>query len=354
MNEGIKDLIIATFLSIFLGLFFSGLLLLFLDKNPLEVYIKLFAFLFRDKYTFADIFLKATPLIFTALSFAFTYKASLFNIGAQGQFYFGAIAALVMSQLIGAVLPSLFALILIMLSATVAGGIWGALIGYTKAKFKANEFLVSMMSVYIALAFMNYLLRTFLIETKKEYPQTDPILENVYIPKLVDGTRLHIGFLLAVLVAVLCWILLYKTTFGYRLRVVGMNPIAARFSGINAGYVYITAFLISGALAGLAGFTEVNGVQHMLVQGFNITIGAEGIGIAILANANPIGIIFGAILFGALKVGGLILGQTSGIPSSIIEIMEGSVMLFVILSHYFRGRLELRRDINKLKILRKK
>ena len=146
------------------------------------------------------------------------------------------------------------------------------------------------------------------------------------------GTRLHAGFLLAVTVAVLCWIFLYKTTIGYRIRVVGMNPVAAKFAGIDAGKIFVIAFLISGALAGMAGFTEVNGVQHMLVQGFNPTIGAEGIGIAILANANPIGIIFGAILFGALKVGGQILGQTSGIPSSIIEIMEGFVMLFFLIS----------------------
>ncbi len=128
-----------------------------------------------------------------------------------------------------------------------------------------------------------------------------------------------------------------------------MNPVAARFAGIDAGRIYIIAFLISGALAGMAGYTEVNGVQHMLVQDFNTSIGAEGIGIAILANAHPIGIIFGALLFGALKIGGSILGQTSGIPSSIIGIMQGFVMIFVLLSFWVRRKLELHRDIAKLK-----
>jgi simple sugar transport system permease protein len=261
----------------------------------------------------------------------------------------GAIASLAVSQFLAGIFPSYIALIIIFLTSAVAGGIWGAFVGFVKAKFKANDFLVSMMSVYIALAFMNYLLRTVLIEKKHEYPQSDPIIHDFYIPIMFKGTRLHVGFLLAVLVAILCWIFLYKTAMGYRIRVVGMNPIAAKFAGIDSGNVYIIAFLISGALAGLAGFTEVNGVQHMLVQGFNPTIGAEGIGIAILANANPIGIIFGAILFGALKVGGAILGQTSGIPSSIIELMEGFVMLFVILSYFIRTKLELRRDILELK-----
>jgi len=349
MNPKIKDLIITTFLSILFGIVLSALLLLFLDKNPITSFGKLFAFLFRDAYTFADIFVKATPLIFTALAFAFTFKASLFNIGAQGQYYMGAVAALSVSHLVGGVIPGPTALIIIFLASLLAGGIWGAFVGFVKAKFNANDFLVSMMSVYIALAFMNYLLRTVLIETKHEYPQSDPILEDVFLPIFLKGTRLHIGFLIAVIIAVLCWVFLYKTTLGYRIRVVGINPIAAKYAGIDARRIYIFTFLVSGSLAGLAGFTEVNGVQHMLVQDFNVTIGAEGIGIAILANANPIGIIFGAILFGALKVGGSILGQTSGIPSSIIELMEGFVMLFVIFSYYVRRRLELRREILKLK-----
>ena len=348
MRNNAKDLILSTLLSVLAGLFVSGLMLLFLDKNPLVVYGKLFSFLFRDGYTFAEIFVKATPLIFTALAFAFTFKASLFNIGAQGQFYMGAITVLAVSQLFGNSLPTLIALPVIFISAFLAGGLWGSMVGYFKARFKANDFLVSMMSVYIALAFMNYLLRTLLIESKREYPQSNPIAEKLFIPVFIKGTRLHTGFILAVVIALLCWILLYKTTIGYRVRVVGQNPVAARFAGINAGRISILAFFISGGLAGLAGFTEVNGVQHMLVQGFNPTIGAEGIGIAILANANPIGIIFGSLLFGALKVGGSILGQTSGIPSSIIELMEGFVMLFVILSYYFRRKIELRRNIHKL------
>lgn len=349
INPKFKDLIITTFLSVVSGLAVSGLLLLFLDKNPLIVYGKMLSFLIRDGYTFADIFVKATPLIFTALAFAFTFKANLFNIGAQGQFYMGAVAALALSQLFGAVIPTIIALPLIFIGAALAGGIWGALVGYVKARFNANDFLVSMMSVYISLAFMNYLLRTVLIEAKHEYPQSDPIAGSMYIPQLVPGTRLHLGFLLAVAVAVLVWILLYKMPVGYRIRIVGMNPTAAKFAGIDSRKIYVLAFLISGGLAGMAGFTEVNGVQHMLVQGFNISIGAEGIGIAILANANPIGIIFGSILFGALKVGGSLLGQTSGIPSSIIELMEGFVMVFVILSYFLRRRMELRRDIKKLK-----
>jgi simple sugar transport system permease protein len=204
------------------------------------------------------------------------------------------------------------------------------------------------MSTYVALAIMNYLLRTLLMETKGEYPQTNPLDHSLWLPTFIPGTRLHIGFILAVVVAILVWILLYKTTLGYRIRVVGNNADAARMSGIDAKKLYVIAFFISGALAAIAGFTEVNGVQHMLLQGFNTDIGSAGIGIAILANANPIGIIFAAILFGALKVGGTIMGQLSGIPSSIIELMQGFVMVFVILSYFVRNKLEITREKRKL------
>lgn len=156
--------------------------------------------------------------------------------------------------------------------------------------------------------------------------------------------------MLAVLVAIGIWILLYKTPLGYRIRAVGSNDSAARMSGINSKRVFVTAFFISGALAGMAGFTEVNGVQHMLIQDFNSGVGSAGLGIAILANANPIGIIFASILFGALGVMGNLMGRMPGVnvPSSIVDLMQGFVMLFVIVSYFFRHYLENRREKLKL------
>lgn len=348
MNAKFRDLLLTTFLAIVLGLGLSAVMILFLGKNPLDAFGLLFTSIIRDQYTFGDIFVKATPLIFTALSFAFTFKANLFNIGAQGQFYIGAVIAVWSSLLMGGKVPGPLALLIVLILTAVGGGIWGALIGYFKARFNANEFLTSMMSTYVALAIMNYLLRTVLMEKKGEYPQTDALNESVWLPTFVPGTRLHIGFILAVLVAVGIWVLLYKTPLGYRIRAVGYNADAARMSGIDAKKLYVVAFFISGALAAGAGYTEVNGVQHMLLQGFNPDIGSAGLGIAILANANPIGIIFASILFGALNVGGTIMGQMSGIPSSIIELMEGFVMVFVILSYFVRARLENRREKRKL------
>ena len=349
MNARFRDMFLSIIIAVALGLCASASLLFFLGKNPIAAYALLATSVIRDGYTFADIFVKATPLILTGLAFAFTYKANLFNIGGQGQFYVGAVVATATSLFLGTRLPGFLSLPIVFFATAIVGGLWGSFVGFVKAKFRSNEFLVSMMSTYIALAAMNYLLRTSLMETKHEYPQTDPLASGLWLPILVKGTRLHAGFILAVLIALLIWLLLFRTSFGYRIRVVGHNSDAARLAGIDSGRISVATFFIAGALAAVGGFTETNGVQHMLVQGFNPNIGAEGIGIAILANANPIGVIFASILIGALKVGGTIMGQTSGIPASIIEIMEGFVMIFVILSYFIRSGLETRREKRELR-----
>jgi ABC-type uncharacterized transport system permease subunit len=349
MSSKFRDMLVTNILAVVLGLVVSGFLLLFLGKNPLEAVATLFGSLFRDGYTVADIFVKATPLMFTALAFGFTYKANLFNIGAQGQFYIGAVTAVGFSLFLQDKLPGGLALVVVALLTTLAGGLWGGMIGWLKAKFNANEFLVSMMSTYVALNFMNYMLRTFLMETKAEYPQTNPLDPGIWLPIFIPRTRLHIGFLLAVLACVGIWVLLYKTPLGFRIRAVGNNKDAAEMAGISSNQVYIISFFISGALGALGGFSEVNGIQHMLVQNFNPGVGSAGIGIAILANGDPIGIIFASILFGALQVGGNIMGQLSGIPPSIIDLMLGFVMVFVILSYFVREVMEVRREKARLK-----
>lgn len=331
------------------GLAVSGLMLLFLGDNPLTAMGALFGSLFRDSYTLADVLVKATPLMFTALAFAFTFQANLFNIGAQGQFYIGAVTAAGCSLFLQGKLPGVLVLLVTVAMTIVLGGLWGGLIGWLKARFNANEFLVSMMSSYVALAIMNYSLRTFLMETKHEYPQTDTLDKAVWLQNILPGTRLHAGFLLAVLACIGIWVLLYRTPLGFRIRAVGQGKDAAAMAGINYRTLYVVAFLISGALAALGGFTEVNGAQHMLMQGFNADAGAAGIGIAILANGNPIGIIFAALLFGALRVGGSIMSQLAGIPSSFTDLMLGSVMVFVILAYFVRERMENRREKAKLR-----
>ena len=333
--------------SVLLGLLMSGLMMLFLGYNPLIVYSNMLSYAFRDIYNIADIFAKATPLILTGLAFGFAFRASLFNIGAQGQFYIGAVMAVACALKLGS-LPSYLTLIICFIMSLIGGSLWAAFIGYVKARFNANEFLVSMMLTYVAIAIMNFLLGGLLKEVKGEYPQTDVISKSGWLPSLVPHTRLHWGFVVALLIALVAYIILWRTSLGYKIRMVGFNQDAARYAGINVERIFVIVFFISGAFAGIAGFTEVNGMQHMLIEGFNPMIGAEGIGIAILGNAHPLGIVISALLFGALKVGGNLVVQTSRIPASIIGIIEGLVMLSVILSYFIRDKLIILRSKKKL------
>lgn len=338
--------------AVVIGLVISGLLLLFMKVNPLDVCGQALRKIVTDQYNLGEILVKATPLIFTSLAFAFTYNANLFNIGAQGQFAMGAIIAVALSLGLQDSLPTWLLLLLVLLGSFAGGAAVGGLIGGAKAKFHANEFLVSMMSTYVITNFMDYLLRTSLQETKAEYMQTDAISSSAYLPNIIPGTRVHLGFLIAVAAAVAAWILLNKTQLGFQIRAVGKNADASRLGGISSGKIYVISFMIAGGLAGMAGLTEINGVQHMLLRDFNASIGSYGIGIAILANGNPLGCIFASILFGFLNVMGTTMGRLPGlnIPASIIELIEGIVMICVIISYAVRYAM----DVKKKKAMMRK
>ena len=338
--------------AVVIGLVISGLLLLFMKVNPLDVCGQALGKIVTDQYNLGEILVKATPLIFTSLAFAFTYNANLFNIGAQGQFTMGAIIAVTLSLGLQDSLPTWLLLLLVLLGSFAGGAAVGGLIGGAKAKFHANEFLVSMMSTYVITNFMDYLLRTSLQETKAEYMQTDAISSSAYLPNIIPGTRVHLGFLIAVAAAVAAWILLNKTQLGFQIRAVGKNADASRLGGISSGKIYVISFMIAGGLAGMAGLTEINGVQHMLLRDFNASIGSYGIGIAILANGNPLGCIFASILFGFLNVMGTTMGRLPGlnIPASIIELIEGIVMICVIISYAVRYAM----DVKKKKAMMRK
>lgn len=331
-----------TVLAIILGLVISFAFLPLLGVNPIESLKIMLSETLADKFSMGNILVKTTPLILTSLAFAFTYKANLYNIGAQGQFYVGCICAVAVTLQLQTKVPGPVVLIAACLASMIGGGLTGFIIGFLKAKFNANEFLVSMMSTYVITYVMQLLLRTVLQESKHEYLKTDYIDNSAWLPKIIKGTSVSLGIVIAVIAAIVIWFILYRTSMGYRIRVMGFNQDAAAMSGINPKTQCMLAFFISGAVAGLAGFTEINGMQHMLLTGLESDIGSYGIGIAIMANANPIGVIFAALLFGTLQVGGTALGHSTDAPASVIDVMLGFVMLFVLMSFFVRKKLEIR------------
>ena len=348
-QKKVAELLLWTVLAIILGLVISFAFLPLLGVNPVESLKIMLSETFADKFSMGNILVKTTPLILTSLAFAFTYKANLYNIGAQGQFYVGCICAVAVTLQLQTKVPGPVVLITAYRPRISGRALTGFIIGFLKAKFNANEFLVSMMSTYVITYVMQLLLRTVLQESKHEYLKTDYIDNSAWLPKIINGTSVSLGIVIAVAAAIVIWFILYRTSMGYRIRVMGFNQDAAAMSGINPKTQCMLAFFISGAVAGLAGFTEINGMQHMLLTGLESDIGSYGIGIAIMANANPIGVIFAALLFGTLQVGGTALGHSTDAPASVIDVMLGFVMLFVLMSFFVRKKLEVR-SMKKQKI----
>lgn len=337
------EMIAWTFGSIVVGLAICYAFLPLFGVNPLEAMRLMVTGVFSDTFTMGNILIKTAPLILTGLAFAVTFKANLYNIGAQGQFYAGCLCATALSLGLQPILPPVLTTMIAMIGAMLGGALLGLLIAFLKARFNANEFLVSMMSTYVVIYVMKLLLRTVLQESKHEYVQSDGLDSSVWLPKFLNGTSASIGILLAIAAALVVAVILNKTTLGFRIKVTGQNADAARVSGIVPGKEFMKAFAISGCLAGLAGFIEINGMQHMLLADFDANVGSYGIGLAIMANANPIGVIFSSFLFGFLQVGGTVLSRATSVPTSIIDLMLGFVMLCVLLSFFLRNRFDLHR-----------
>lgn len=339
--------ILAPIAAVFLAFLVGGLMLLLLKINPLEVYGRMIVACWGDPYTLAEMLVKATPLLLTGLSFAFAFKAGLFNIGADGQFYMGALVAVFISLKL-AFLDSWLVLPLAFAAAVLMGGIFSGVAGYLKARFNANEIIITIMMNYVAFQLVNFFVNGPLKERAGAYPQTDPIPVGAQLPLLVAGTRLHIGLILALLGAAIFYFVLSKTSIGFQVRAVGLNPRAADYAGMNTRRVVITAMGISGCFAGAAGFMEINGVQHILIQGFAPDVGTVGTVIALLANTNPVGIVIGSLFFGFLQVGANIIGQTSQVPRNAIDMIQGFVVIFVLISYYLQHRVSASRKLKQL------
>jgi len=302
---------------------------------------------FNDPYSIGEIVVKAIPLMFSALSFAFAFKAGLFNIGADGQLYMGALAAVIVSLKLAFLGAAGILAIAFMLS-FLAGGIWSGLAGYLKAKFNANEIIITIMLNYVAFQIVNFMVNGPIKEQIGAYPQTDPIPPYAHIPLLFSRSRLHWGLLIALLFVWLFYIVLMKTTLGFKIRAVGLNANAAEYAGIQTKQILVITMILTGTFAGVAGFIEINGVQHILIQGFSPNIGGEGTIIALLAYTHPIGIIIASLFFGFLKVGANIIQQTSKVPTSAITMIEGFVIIFVLISYYVQSMMMQRRSKKRL------
>jgi len=286
------------------------------------------AVLIRALYPFTESLVTSTPYIFAGLSVALGFRCGLFNIGAEGQVFMGALgAAYVGYSLTG--LPAFIHLPLALLGGAFAGAVWGAIPGYLKAKFGAHEVVNTIMMNWIAFRLSDWLLNGPM-QSSGFRPVTPNIQHTAELPRFfADPLRFNWGFVLALVVAWAIYWLLFKTTIGFEIRTVGANPDAARYAGISIVRNFVLAMVLSGGLAGLAGTAQVLGVDHWVGQGFSSGYGFDAIAIALLGKSHPLGVVLAAILFGTLRSGATEMQSLAGIPIDIISIIQGLVIVFV-------------------------
>jgi len=271
----------------------------------------------------------STPLIFTGLSVALAFRAGLFNIGGEGQILIGSAASIwVGFTLTG--LPAPLHLTVALVAGFLGGAAWAAIAGALKAWRGAHEVISTIMLNYIALRLVDWMLRS---ETFRREGRTDPISKiadsGAHLPRIFGSAlRANLGFVLALVAAWVVWWLLFRTTVGFRLRVTGANPSAARYAGISVGATWVLAMGIAGGLAGLAGATHVLGVQYSLTGGFT-GFGFDGIAVALLGRSHPLGVVLSALLFGVLRAGAVGMQASTSVPVDIIVVIQALVILFV-------------------------
>lgn len=339
--------VFATLAALLLG----AVMLLFLGANPVQAYGALLEGAFGSPNAFAETLVKATPLLLVALGICISFRGDVINIGGEGQMIVGAILATWVG-LTFTPLPGWLVITLAMLAGFLGGAVWGGIPGILKAYFRVNEILSTVMMNAIAVQLMNFLLRGPMIdpsqaELASKIPQTARLLEIFRLPRLVP-TRLHLGALVAVALAILVYILLWRTTLGYRIRAVGQNPHASRYAGIKVPRYVVLALLFSGAFAGLAGATQVYGVNYRMItdgsaSGFTGSAGFNGIVAALFGQLHPIWSIPASVLFGALLVGANSMQRVVQVPSAFVTALNGLVVVFVVSSEIWRRRRQRRR-----------
>lgn len=334
--------VLATLAALLIG----AVMLVVLKVNPIEAYKALWDGAFGSSNAIAETLVKATPLLLVGLGICISFRGDVINIGGEGQMIIGAIFATWVGLTFTG-MPGWVVVTLAMVAGFVGGGIWGGIPGYLKAYFNVNEILSTVMMNAIAVQLMNFLLSGPMIDPAQakqasQIPQTARLLEIFRLPRLVP-TRLHLGALIAVLLAVLVYILLWRTTWGYRIRAVGQNPHASRYAGIKVQRYVVLALLLSGAFSGLAGATQVYGVNYRMItdgsaSGFTGSAGFNGIVAALFGQLHPILTIPASILFGALLVGANKMQRVVQVPSAFVIALNGLVVVFVVSSEFLRRR----------------
>jgi len=315
-------------LSVFLALAVGAFFLSLTGRDAWEVYATMFSGAFGTAYGLTETIVKAIPLMLTGLGVVLAFRMQLWNIGGEGQLHMGAFAAAWVAlsfpeQPAWVLLPAMVA------AAMLAGGLWGLLPALPRAYLGVNEIITTLMLNYVAILWVEYLVYgPWRDPHGYNFPLTAPFTQGAILPAL-GGTRIHVGLIFGLLLALALWVILCRTRWGFEIRVIGESPAAARYAGIDVARNILLVMLVSGAICGLAGMVEVAGLIHRLQPGFSPGYGYTAIIIAWLGKLHPGAVVLVAFLFGGLQVGGYMV-QTSGIPAAMVAMLQGSILFFVL------------------------
>lgn len=316
-----------------LAAFAIGAILIFaMGRDPALAYWSLFEASLGSANGLAETALRTVPLALCGVGIALSFRAGVFNTGAEGQLFIGGTAAAV-TGLALAGQPQVLVLCAMALAAGLAGALWSAVAGVLKRQFNADELITTIMLNYIAIYFVSYLLHGPLQDPGSPLAQTARLGAEARLPLLAAGSRLNAGILIALATVLLAQIYLSLSVSGFRLRATGINPRAALNAGIDAGRVTWVAFLTSGALAGLAGFTEVAGVQRRMIENLSPGYGYTAIIVALLGQTNPLGVLLAAVLFAALQIGSRSMETAAGVPSALSTVIQALVVLLLLMQN---------------------
>lgn len=308
----------------------SSVLILAAGSNVWEAFKALFQGAVGSRRSILETLVQATPLILTGLAAAIAFRARIWNIGGEGQFFAGAMGTWWVANQFGDALPTLIVLPLMVFAAAATGAAWALIAGFLRAHYNTNEIIVTVMLNFVILFVLSWLLGGPWRSPDTFYFQTTTMPEATWLPRFLPDSRLHWGFALALLAAVAVYILLWKTSRGFEIRALGTNEVAARFKGIDVAHTIIIVMAISGALAGLAGLSEVGGIHHRLQLDISTGYGFVGIIIALVGRLHPAGVVAAAIGFGALINGATFMQISSGTPSALVEVLQGLVLILVL------------------------
>ena len=300
---------------------------------PWTAYRALFTGAFGSTDALISTAVSTAPLLLAALGVGFGFKAGLFNIGAQGQYLTGAVGAVAVGVALAHAAP-IVAIPLSVLAGVAVGAAWGFIPGILKATRGAHEVVTTIMLNYVAISLLAALVAGPLNTPGSTSPITGAV-GNAALPIFI-GSNGHIGILIALVMVAVVWFALYRTTFGFEVRTVGANPDAARYAGMRPRLLTTLTMTICGALAGLAGAGQVLGVSHQITSSFSTTVGFDSIAVALLGRSNPVGILFGAILFGAMRAGAAQMQIQAGIPVELIDVIQATVLFFLVATPVIR------------------